>query len=369
MSQVARHSGKLYTETKNTCLVAMKLWSLSTTMIAMRHSDHGNTILLNGVPLQEYAKESIYNFLQWKGYVFGRGGRTKKTIHDTFFNWFYRRDPPSDEIERGVPATTRHVRAMWKLEKEIDEVMERKEAGKGKEIKINTTDQATESDVSSGSDFLSTVPTSASRKLDVKNNEKGIINHGINCWLNTALQVAVATCGEKLQDSGILDANFGRRDVHKEIKTAFRAMILNKKNQYDPGALLKFVQGDDSTGWRFFPGQHMDPVDGYLYLLQKLDKIFMDTEGDREREKPFISSLLKAAQNTVDLCREEKESLDKIREDSDNMSATIQPLRHLFFHSYSCLKCNKCYRLFSWGSLVHLNLKTEEETRRAPEKL
>ena len=95
----------------------------------------------------------------------------------------------------------------------------------------------------------------------------------------------------------------------------------------------------------------------------------MDTEGDREREKPFISSLLKAAQNTVDLCREEKDSIDKIREDSDNMSAAIQPLRHLFFHSYSCLKCNKCYRLFSWGSLVHLNLETEEETMRAPERL
>ena len=111
------------------------------------------------------------------------------------------------------------------------------------------------------------VPTSNSRLQDMKDNEKGIKNHGINCWLNTALQMAVTTCGEKLRASGILDTNFGRRDMHKEIKTAFRAMILHKKDQYDPGALLKFVEGDDSSGWKFFHGQHNDPVDGYLYLL------------------------------------------------------------------------------------------------------
>ena len=72
---------------------AMELWKSSTSMISTKHKKYGDTVLINDIPLQKYTKETITAFLQWKGYSFGRGGKTKYSIHKTFFNWFYRKEP------------------------------------------------------------------------------------------------------------------------------------------------------------------------------------------------------------------------------------------------------------------------------------
>ena len=146
-----------------------------------------------------------------------------------------------------------------------------------------------------------------------------------------------------------------KSDKHVQFKRILKVFFDEKKDTLLAEPYLGSIQRDKAAKNFFGKNnsikQHLDALDGYNYILSKLDDAFLryKTQDPNVGENRIISNLLLRMSQKV---KEKKSKISEkhkqqeidnilfVRKNLDSTSSSLHKLRHVLACTYTCPKCH-----------------------------